>query len=177
VTVIAGLVHNGRVWLGADTASSTGDFVLGAVKAWEQGDFIFAFTGCTREQQIIQHRVTLPAMVEGVDVLHYLVVDFTDAVRQARKDAGYHELHASGSEKAPTLLIGYEDRLFVMHCDYAVSEHHDFATHGSGMEAAYGSLHTSAAIWRSPEKRIKAALAAACASNIYCRAPFTVLHT
>ena len=69
MTAIVGIVHNGRVWLGADTAVTAGDFVVGeTVKVWEQGEFVFAFTGSVREQQIVQHRVVLPDVAEATTI-------------------------------------------------------------------------------------------------------------
>ncbi len=179
MTVLVGIVHNGVTWIGADAAVSCGNYVdtLIEPKVWEQDDFILAATGAQREWQLIRHRTTLPALNEGVDVMRYLVVEFADAIRQARKDSGFEEKHANGTEASPGLLIGYEGRLFDMDSGYAVTEHETFAVHGCGRELAYGSLHTSAKIWTSPRKRIEAALAAACSVNAYCKPPFTILRT
>jgi hypothetical protein len=179
MTVLVGITHNGVTWIGADGAASTGYFVSTMVepKVWEQGAFLIAGTGALRELQIIQHRVTLPTFNEDSDLLRYLVVDFANVVRQARKDSGFEEKHANGTEASPGLLIGYAGRLFDMDSGYAVSEHKNFAVHGCGRDLAYGSLHTSAKIWTSPRKRIEAALNAACSVNAYCKPPFTILRT
>jgi ATP-dependent protease HslVU (ClpYQ) peptidase subunit len=179
VTVLVGVVHNGRTWVGADSATTNGDVVAASTqpKVWQQGDFVFACTGALREQQIIQHRVTLPNMNDSTDVLRYLCIDFADALRQARKDSGFDEKVTTGQELGPVLLIGYEDRLFTMDSYYAVEEFADFAARGCGRELAMGSLHTTAGIWRDPRKRITAALEAACSVNAYCKPPFTIVCT
>lgn len=180
MTVLVGIPHNGVTWIGADSATNTGPFVRTTCesKVWRQGEFVFAGTGSVRESQLVTYRVTLPALVEGADVLRYLVVDFADAVRQARKDGGYDEKEPRGQEAGPVLMIGYAGRLFLMYSDYAIEEHVDFAVHGCGREFAHGSLHTtSAAGWKGPKRRIEAALAAACSASPYCQPPFTILRT
>lgn len=179
MTILVGIAHRGKTWLGADSAVSQGGFVTGCgvPKLWSHSGFVFGLTGSLREQQIIEHRVTIPALAEDADLLRWLCVDFVDAVREARKAASYEEKFAHGNETAPLLLIGHAGRLFDMDGDYQITERSDFAVHGSGREPAYGSLHTSAKVWKSPRKRIEAALEAACEANAYCRPPFTVIHT
>lgn len=173
MTVLVGITHNDVTWLGADSACYDGTIHSCDDKLWCAGPFVFGFTGATREQQILQHRVTLPELAEGRDVAAYLAVEFADAVRKARKDSGY-ERKDDGNDTAPGLLIGYAGRLFTLYSDYAISEHEDHFAGGCGRRFALGSLDTSAKFWKSPRKRIEAALEAACLRDPYCRGPFTI---
>lgn len=178
MTVLVGLIHNGVAWLGADSSEFDGTLnVTDSPKVWLSGAFALGFTGSTREQNILQHRVELPEFdLEADDVRRWLVVDFADAIRAARTASGY-ERKDNGNETGPGLLIGHAGRLFDMYSDYAVSERFDYTVNGCGRGYARGSLHTSAKVWKSPHKRITAALEAACDADPYCAPPFTIVKT
>jgi ATP-dependent protease HslVU (ClpYQ) peptidase subunit len=176
LTVIVGLAHKGRVYLGADSVATTGwhsRIHLVEPKVWQQGGCVFGLTGSTREQQIIEHRLQVPERKADVDVLRWLAVDFVDALRQARKDSGHDEKLTTGPEVGCHFMMGVGGRLFILYDSYAfVEQPHGYAI-GSGGELAIGSLHTSRLFMKQPEKRIEAALQAACYNNNTCAPPFT----
>lgn len=180
MTVIVGLPHNGRVYLGGDSAGTTGWYSrihLVEPKVWAQRDCVFGFTGDVREQQIIKHCLKVPERKDDADILHWLAVDFTNAHRQARKDAGHDEKRDNGPEVGCHFMMGVEDRLFILFDDYSFAEQpHGYAI-GSGGDLAIGSLHTSRLLLKRPAKRIEAALQAACYNNNCCTPPFTYVNT
>lgn len=175
MTVLVGVAHEGRVYLGADTAVTWGYTQYAApTKLWQHGAFVFGATGSLREAQIVEHRLVLPERHTGSDLRRWLVNDFTDALRTARREAGHEEKLTTGVEQGPTLLFGIDGRLFTMDSAFAISEHTEFAM-GSGATAALGSLHTTSQYTIGVRTRIDLALQAACAHDIYCAPPFTYL--
>ena len=177
MTVLVGIAHEGRVYLGADTAETWGYQQYSVpTKLWAHAGFVFGATGCTRVGQIVEHRLVVPARSEGVNLMRWLVNDFTDAIRTAKREAGYEEKSTTGVEQGPMLLFGVAGRLFTMASSFAISEHSEFAM-GSGAAVALGSLHTSAQYAIGVRTRIDLALQAACAHDIYCKPPFTILRT
>lgn len=179
MTVIVGLPYKGRVYLGGDSAATSGwhsRLHLIESKVWEQGGCVFGLTGGCREAQIIQHRLPVPERKDGVDVLRWLAVDFVDALRQARKDSGHDEKLTTGPEVGCHFMMGVKGRLFVLFNDYSfVEQPHGYAI-GSGGDLAIGSLHTSRLLMKQPTKRIAAALQAAAYNNT-CAPPFTYVNT
>ena len=176
MTVLGGIAHEGRVHLGADTAETFGyqQFPVSS-KLWRHGPMVFGGVGSTREAQIVEHRLQLPER-GNADLMRWLVNDFVDAIRTARREAGHEEKLTTGVERGPLLLFGAEGRLFTMDCAFALSEHTEFAM-GSGAAEALGSLHTSGQYAIGVQSRLTLALQAACAHNIYCAPPFTYLST
>ena len=175
MTVLVGIAHEGRVYMGADTAETWGSkqYPLPS-KLWRAGPFVFGAVGCSREAQIVQHRLQIPERHADVPLLRWLVNDFVDALRTAKNDAGYTEKTTAGVEQGPVLLFGIEGRLFTMASSFAIAEHREFAL-GSGSTAALGSLHTSGQYAIGVRTRLDLALQAACANDIYCAPPFTYL--
>lgn len=183
MTVIVGIPHNDRVYLGGD-AQGTGQGsydIRVEPKVWERDGLVFGSTSSFRAAQILRYRTTLPDLPEDAEdddaLWPWLVNDFVDALREARRAAGSETKFGDGSESGPQFMLGVVGRLFVVDTDYQVYEQPRGFAVGSGSPEARGSLHTSAGFWRSPERRIRAALEAACAIDPSCRPPFTIVKT
>jgi hypothetical protein len=176
MTIIVAIPHNGRVYMGGDSAGANSRELEIRVepKVWIKDDIVFGGTKSFRELQILQYRLAVPRRDDD-DIMRWLVVDFIDAIRATRKDAGYDEKGDDGLEVGPQLMVGVAGRLFSIERDYQVYERPDGHAIGCGFQLALGSLHTSSAFWTSPRRRIEAALAAACAASPGCEPPFTVL--
>ena len=175
MTCIAGLVHQDKVYIGGDSAGVSGlDLTVRAdEKVFASGEFLFGFTSSFRMGQLLRYAFTTPVPREDQDIDHFMVVDFTNAVRQCLKDGGWatknNEQEASG-----TYLVGFRGRLFEIHNDYQVGRPVDgYAAVGCGDNQALGSLFSTGS--RLPEERIRTALAAAERHSAGVRSPFVVL--
>lgn len=177
MTVIVGIPHDGRVYLGADSQVTSGYLTehYHEGKLWSHGAMVFGLTGSPREQQLLQYATAVPELPQPDQLHSWLCTTFVNVIREARKAAGYDERKndQANVEYGPHAMIGVHGRLFVVMCDYAVLEHPHGTAIGSGATAARGSLHTSAQYIIGVRQRIDLALQAACANDIYCAPPFT----
>jgi hypothetical protein len=183
MTIIVGIPHGGSVYLGGDAQGThaSGAFdIRTEPKVWEHGGLVFGGTSSFRELQILRYRFALPALPESADddsLWPWLVNAVVDALRTARKEAGCETKFGDGSEAGPQFMLGVFGRLFVFETDYQVYEQPRGFAVGSGSPFALGSLSTSSNIWKSPHRRLEAALWAACAHDTGCRAPFTIVRS
>lgn len=177
MTVIAGLVHKGRVYLGGDSAgvSEMDITVRRDPKVFRNGPFLFGFCGSFRAGQVLAHRFLPPELPTADTALErYMVLDFVDALRDCLKAAGVARSY-SGQESGGCFLAGVRGRLFQVDSDYQVGEARDgFDAVGCGAAYALGSLFTSQG---KPEVRIRTALEASERHSGGVRGPFLVLST
>jgi hypothetical protein len=174
MTCIVGLVHDGRVYLGADSAGT--DSALGLVvradrKIFRNGDFVIGFTSSFRMDQLLAFNFNPPKPRAGVDVMAYMVTDFIDAARARMKEGGYTKVE-NAVERGGTFLVGYAARLFHIADDFQVGESaHGFDACGCGDAIALGSLYATRAL-SNPGTRLQDALEAAETFSAGVRRPF-----
>lgn len=163
MTVIAGVVHHGRVHLGGDSAGVAGYTLTtrADTKVWASGSYAFGFTSSFRMGQLLRHAFQPPAPADG-DLHGFMVTIFIDALRTCLKDGGWARKD-SEQEQAGTFLVGVTGgRLFTIDSDYQVAESADgYAAVGCGGDLALGALHATAALDLKPRARLALALAAA----------------
>lgn len=185
MTAIAGLVHEGRVYIGCDSLSSNPTYhrkdVVTNPKVFElsappygSGPVLIGYTSSWRMGQLLKHKLTLPDVMHADDPMDYLIVHFVEAVRQTLKTGGYAEME-NGVERGGTFLVGYGGRLFTVQGDYSVLESVDgFDACGSGGSQVKAVLHATREMKLKPEARITLALESAAAHNVTVQGPFTV---
>ncbi|QKC99208.1 hypothetical protein [Mesorhizobium sp. NZP2298] len=158
MTCLAALIHNGKTYIGGDSAASVDDKIEVRLnrKVFRNGAYVIGFTGSFRVGQLLQF-AKLPA-IKG-DLLAHLIT----AVVPVIKDIAGKEVDE--------LLIGTAGRLFKVSSDYSVAEYPHYAAAGTGELVALGRLHGSLG---APEQRVVAALEAAQAHCSSVRAPFFV---
>jgi ATP-dependent protease HslVU (ClpYQ) peptidase subunit len=177
MTCIVGLIDNGTVYIGGDSAgvdSSRLSLTLRAdSKVFKRDPFVMGFTTSFRMGQLLAHSLQVPERKPGQDVFQFMVTTFVDAVRQTLKDGGFAEKDKD-AEKGGTFLVGYEGRLFTIHNDYQVEENTaPYAACGCGEPVALGAMYATAG-W-TPLERVRLALEAAEANSAGVRAPFEVV--
>ncbi|TGQ19350.1 hypothetical protein [Mesorhizobium sp. M00.F.Ca.ET.217.01.1.1] len=162
MTCIAGLVDNGKVFIGGDSAAYGDDAVEVRAnrKVFRNGEYLIGFTGSFRVGQLLQFATGLPAPKPRSDLLGHIVTELIGPIKQA-----------VDKETAADILIGCRGRLFKVCTDYNVAEYPTYAAAGQGERYALGRLHGSLG---PPEQRLVAALAAAEAHSAAVRAPFYV---
>lgn len=174
MTCIVGVVDNGKVFIGGDSAGVAGYSltVRADRKVFRNGDFIMGFTSSFRMGQLLAKSFTPPKRHPDTDVYKFMVTDFIDSVRDCLKTGGYAEKH-NEAEKGGTFIVGYQGRLFLIDSDYQVGEAIDgFDACGCGAEIAQGALFANPA--GKPRDRLKVALEAAERFSAGVRGPFHI---
>jgi len=174
VTCIVGLVDNGTVYIGGDSAGVAGyDLTVRKdEKVFINGSFIFGFTSSFRMGQLLRYKFKPPYRVPDMTIEEYMCTTFIDGVRSCLKDGGFARTE-NGEESAGTFIVGHNGRLFVIDSDFQVGESiHTFAAVGCGAQAALGAMYATMNL--DPEDRIRIALEAAEQFNAGVRRPFVI---
>lgn len=175
MTCIVGLVDEGKVYIGGDSAGVNGgwDLVVRAdPKVFHIGPFVMGFTSSFRMGQLLRFAFVPPVHPPEVDIYRYMTVDFINAVRDCLKTGGWAKKD-SEKESGGVFLVGYRERLFVIDSDYQVGETLDgYMAVGSGDQVALGALYAAQKL--PPLVRIRLALEAAERWNAGVRGPFVI---
>lgn len=180
MTCIIGLVENGKIYMGGDSAG-VDDYMRIHIrkdpKVFIKEDFIMGFTTSFRMGQILQHVFVPPTYEEEKDVFGYMCRDFVSSLIDTFKGSGYavvkdNQVHGG------CFLVGFKGRLFTIESDFQVAELIDkYTSVGCGMEFAAGAVRATYDIDKDmdPVKRILTGLNAAQAFSAGVREPFSIL--
>lgn len=174
MTCIVGLVDNGAVWMGGDSAGASGwsMTVRSDTKVFRTGPYLMGFTSSFRMGQLL--RWSLKTSAPSGDLERFMATTFVDAVRQCLKDGGW-ATREKDQESGGTFLVGVAGHLFAIHDDYQVEEAADpFNAVGCGADVALGCMYGSTLV--APSQRLKLALTAAERFSAGVRGPFTIRH-
>lgn len=142
MTCIIGMIKDGEVYIGGDSAGVSGYYTTQRKdhKVFKKGKFVFGFTSSFRMGQIIQFCFNPPEIDEKKDTFEYMVSDFIPALKLTFKEHGFNRSESS-VDSCGTFLCGVNGRLFAVEDDYQVSElMDDFASVGCGREIAMGAM-------------------------------------
>jgi hypothetical protein len=145
MTCIVGVVQDGRVWVGGDSASVGGyEMSVSAVpKVWVKDGFAYGCTTSWRMNQLLRYSFHPPKPREEADLMGYMCTDFIDAVRNCFRVGGFLSKEKE-AESGGTFLVGYKGRLFRVDSDYQVGEAMcGYDACGCGESHARGSLYTT----------------------------------
>lgn len=175
MTCVVGLEHEGKVWIGADSAAVSSERIRSRVdpKAFRVGPYVFGFTTSFRMGDVLRYSFAPPAPpTRRLD--RFLATEFIDAVRAAFKQAGIASTNA-GVESCGAFLVGVRGRLFTVESDYQVGvEHAGYHAVGSGDQPALGALYATTG-WDDPRARVRTALEAAERFTSDVRRPWRIL--
>ncbi|KQY58338.1 hypothetical protein ASD11_01335 [Aeromicrobium sp. Root495] len=179
MTCIVGVVSEGDVFIGGDSAGSSGWSIVHRAdqKVWAKDGYVFGFTTSFRMGQLLRHALDLPRPpwhVSREELERFMVTTFIDAVRGCLKEGGFAQ-RKDEVERGGEFLVGVEGRLFKVSSDYQVGESLDgYAAAGCGEEVALGALYAQDSMGVRPAERIEKALAAAAHHSNGVAAPFVV---
>ena len=107
MTCIVGLVHEGVVYIGGDSAGVGGMSltVRADEKVFQNGEFLMGFTTSFRMGQLLRYSLKPPRRHPDDDIHQYMVVDFINAVRECLKSGGYAS-KKNDVESGGTFLVG-----------------------------------------------------------------------
>ena len=175
MTCIVGLVHEGVVYIGGDSAgvARLSLTVRADEKVFRNSDFLMGFTTSFRMGQLLRYSLEPPRRHPDDDIHQYMVVDFVNAVRGCLKAGGYASKEDE-VESGGAFLVGYAGHLFTVDSDYQVGIPEDgFAAVGSGQDIALGALFATQG--QEPRSRVLTALMSAERFNAGVRGPFHIL--
>ena len=174
MTVIVGLVDNGTIYMGGDSAGIAGlsKTIRADEKVFRNGKMLFGFTTSFRMGQLLRYKFSPPEQtIIGQDDMSYMCCSFIDAVRQCFSGNGFGDKEATNGG---TFLVGFNGVLYRIDSDHQVGiSTAGYEAVGCGADLALGALH--ATVGFPPEIRVKRALEAAAAFSAGVSAPFTIL--
>lgn len=173
MTCIVGLVHDGDVYIGGDSAGIAGlsISIRADEKVFGNGPFIMGFTTSFRMGQLLRYKLAPPAQTVHQDDMEYMVTSFVDSCRQCFAGNGFGDKDAS---VGGNFLVGYKGKLYNIEADYQVGiPKLTFDAVGCGSDLALGAMYATEGL--SPEERINAALSAASTFSAGVAPPFVIL--
>lgn len=177
MTCTVGIVHEGYVWIGSDSAASNGYAVTlrRDPKVWRVGEFVIGIAGSFRMADLLRYRLEPPPLPDGEDLHRYMATAFVDAIRTLFKDGGFGQ-QINGEDCGGQFLVGIRGRLFHIDPDFQVGEKDaDYDAIGAGAPYALGALHYAPG--DPPLFRLTRALEAAVEHADGVRRPFVIAST
>ena len=135
MTILAGLTHGGKVYLGADRAMSDSNFIspLARPKIRKVGPYIIGYSGSLGTGQLTTF-ATYPD-VNTHNLEQWMRMSFCGALQRA---ADEYKIDINNEDNGADLLVGIQGRLFeISTVDWSVGEYNMIAT-GSGYPFAIG---------------------------------------
>lgn len=177
LTCIIGLMANGKVYMGADSAA-VGDNesrILTPSKIFLRGKFLIGFTSSFRMGQILQYMLDVRDQNPEEPDYNFMVTGFAWAVRKVFKDEGYSTVE-NNAEVGGCFLVGYRGQLYQVQSDFSVLRYaDDFDAIGCG--ACYALAAMAALDTTPPVVRITKSLAVTAEFCPGVRSPFIVRDT
>ena len=141
MTCIVGLVHNNKVYIGADSSAVSGWQVRATKldKVFRKGPFLIAYTDSFRMGQILRYHLDVQPQ-DGETDIDYMVRHFVDAIRTRFKELGFAKVE-NNEESGGMFLVGYRGHLYAVESDFQVNEMADgFDSWGCGSDYALGAM-------------------------------------
>lgn len=143
LTCIVGLVKDGTVWIGGDSAGVrwTSLYIRADEKVFTKPPFVFGFTSSFRMGQVIRYCIQFPVPpLDKEFLMQYMVREFTNTLRAGLKETGFLKKE-NEVEQGGEFLVGIGGRLFLVHSDFQIAEMRTpGAACGCGEELALGAL-------------------------------------
>lgn len=178
MTAIVGLVSDGRVLLGGDSAGVAGYSltVRRDAKVFASGPYVYGFTDSFRMGQLIRYAFQPPApTLDDEQLDRFLATTWVDALRKTLRDGGWAHIEQA-QEQGGSFLLGCRGRLFHIAGDFQVGEPADgYDAVGCGADLALGALHATTGSGMFVEDRALAALRAAEYHSAGVAGPFTLV--
>lgn len=177
MTCIVGLVDNGEVYMGGDSAGVAGLSITirNDEKVFTNGPFIIGFTSSFRMGQLLRFKFAPPKQTNDISDYEFMVTDFIDAVRKCFAMNGFGNLQDRSHNVGGSFLVGYNGVLYSVDSDFQVGiPTKGYDAVGCGADLALGALFVSEGML-SPTERVQRALEAAEAFSGGVSAPFVCL--
>lgn len=177
MTCIAGIVDQGIVWIGGDSAGVAGLSLMirADEKVFRNDGMTFGFTTSFRMGDILRYQMLIPTRDANEDPRAYMVRKFIPVLRTVLREQGWLKKN-NDREEGGTFLVGFAGRLFIVEDDLQVGEASDgYTAIGCAHDVAKGAIYTSQG--QPAEVRIRTALLAAERHSAGVRGPFVILSS
>lgn len=177
MTVIVGLVQNGKVYMGGDSAATAGyaTDLSKTPKVIQKENILIGCCGSIRMKNLLQYSFMPPKVMVNEDPMDYMINRFIKETRKVFKEGGYLETK-DGADKGGFFLVGFNGRLFAIESDFNVFEsQREYIATGCGYAVANGALYATRNVEMKPEDRVRLALEAACEHDAACAGTLTIL--
>jgi ATP-dependent protease HslVU (ClpYQ) peptidase subunit len=183
MTCIVGLVENGIVYIGGDSAATDDSSIqtIKGSKVFKIGEFLFGVSGNPRMSDVLRYIFNIPIPTyDEQDALEYMHQCFIPDLKECLSDHGVLIRQDEIVSSDAWVLIGYQGRLFILESSFHISESAlDYNAVGCGMDVALGCMY--GLMDQNPEisasGKINIALRASAQFNCHVRKPFTILST
>lgn len=175
MTCIVGLVYDGKVYMGADSAASSGWTTResGTPKLFRKGPYIIGYTTSFRMGQILHHMIDLPEAESEYDE-SFMVTRFVEAIRVKFKELGFTKIE-SNQETGGQFLVGVAGKIYEIDSDFQVQINADgMYAIGCGANYALGALYLKRR--DSPKTSIELALCSAAYFSNGVSVPFIFME-
>ena len=178
MTCIVGIVTDGGVWMGADSAAVSDDASHGRAvrhaKLFRNKDFVIGYTTSFRMGQLLENKMRPITHDKELTDYQYITSVFCEDVRELFKVSGYGKVE-NNVEAGGNFLVAYRGVLYEIQDDYSALVFSDGTDAiGTGEDYALGSLLSSKG--KPPAVRVKMALQAAAYFCPSVMPPFKILH-
>jgi ATP-dependent protease HslVU (ClpYQ) peptidase subunit len=173
MTIIVGLVDDGKVYLGADRGMSDKEFINSILtpKIQKVGPILIGYSSSQGTGQLAHFLQYPKPPTENLN--KYLRTEFVKVLQKACED---YNVDVNDEDKAAAdFVVGVHGHLFeISTTDWSVAEYDHIAT-GSGYGYALGSLHATSDFDITPRQRIKMAVEASIRYSPSCSGPVDIL--
>lgn len=182
MTCIIGLAHEGRVYVGGDSAAADTDGYHVTMRAdrkvFVNGPYAMGYSSSFRMGQLLQF-AKLPDPPEenfiGDALYRFMCIEFIDAVRARLSEGGFAKKE-NEVEHGGQFIVGVRGKLFTVYSDYNVQPDSDsFCAVGCGYSYAMGAMG-SLPDTMDPRTRIEKALGVVARYSAYVRSPFHIVE-
>lgn len=178
MTCIVGLVDDGKVYIGGDSAGVAGlDYEIREdEKVFRKGKMVFGFTSSFRMGQILRYSFDIPDHDPRKNDFEYLCTTFVDALITCFKNKEYAKVD-NGVVSGGFFLVGYKGSLYQVQSDFQVSRvKRPYDACGCGESYALGALHVmNKEKDKTPKDKVTFSLVTAEAFSAGVRSPFNIV--
>lgn len=182
MTCIVALKDNERVWMGADSLTSTSHDLNCSVRAdpkvFRHGPFILGCSGSPRMRQILTHGFKAPDVPTGRYDPDDFIFQFTNSFHNALDS--YRNLYIKDSTDYSNgnTLVAWGPHLYQIASDFQFMRvAAEYMAIGSGRDYALGYMFATRGDLDDPKQRVTSALKAAEYHNMGVRGPFRIFAT
>jgi ATP-dependent protease HslVU (ClpYQ) peptidase subunit len=180
MTCIVGIEHDGKVYIGGDSASTQGEYltVRSEEKVFVRDSFAFGFCGSWRMGNLLRYSLTMPTYTEQLSEdaeMAFMAGEFVNSLRECLKDGGFAKVENNVEAIDGVFLVGWKGKLYICGEDFQIGHAaQGFYAIGSGAAHAEGALYALSASM-PPIEKLRCALDTAEALIASVQGPFKVV--
>ena len=144
MTCIIGLVHDGKVWLGGDSAGTDSNYsqtIRADQKVFQSGPFLMGFCGSFRMGQLLHYTLRVPEQRSDQGDEEFMCTTFIEHVRECLRYGGFTYIDKN-VESGGNFLVGYRGSLYEIEEDFQVGRPtKDFLAIGCAEDFAMGAMN------------------------------------